>query len=62
MIGPNGAGKTTFLDVITGKTKPTEGQVVFKGTFVARERIMAGWVCVLKARGCLKAQRLRTWS
>ena len=31
MIGPNGAGKTTFLDVITGKTKPTEGQVVFKG-------------------------------
>jgi urea transport system ATP-binding protein len=31
VIGPNGAGKTTFLDVITGKTKPTEGQVVFKG-------------------------------
>jgi ABC-type uncharacterized transport system ATPase subunit len=25
IIGPNGAGKTTFLDVITGKTKPTEG-------------------------------------
>ncbi|HEY9300872.1 MAG TPA: urea ABC transporter ATP-binding protein UrtD [Phormidium sp.] len=31
VIGPNGAGKTTFLDVITGKTKPTEGQVYFKG-------------------------------
>jgi urea transport system ATP-binding protein len=31
VIGPNGAGKTTFLDVITGKTKPTEGQVLFKG-------------------------------
>jgi urea transport system ATP-binding protein len=31
IIGPNGAGKTTFLDVITGKTKPTEGQVRFKG-------------------------------
>jgi urea transport system ATP-binding protein len=31
IIGPNGAGKTTFLDIITGKTKPTEGQVYFKG-------------------------------
>ena len=31
VIGPNGAGKTTFLDVITGKVKPTKGQVVFKG-------------------------------
>jgi urea transport system ATP-binding protein len=31
VIGPNGAGKTTFLDIITGKTQPTEGQVLFKG-------------------------------
>ena len=31
VIGPNGAGKTTFLDVITGKVKPTKGQVIFKG-------------------------------
>lgn len=31
IIGPNGAGKTTFLDVITGKVQPTEGQVLFKG-------------------------------
>ena len=31
IIGPNGAGKTTFLDVITGKVNPTQGQVRFKG-------------------------------
>ncbi len=31
IIGPNGAGKTTCLDVITGKTKPTAGRVMFKG-------------------------------
>ncbi|NET51971.1 MAG: urea ABC transporter ATP-binding protein UrtD, partial [Merismopedia sp. SIO2A8] len=31
IIGPNGAGKTTFLDVITGKVRPTTGQAYFKG-------------------------------
>ncbi|MBD2161005.1 MAG: urea ABC transporter ATP-binding protein UrtD [Limnothrix sp.] len=31
VIGPNGAGKTTFLDTITGKVKPTQGDVLFKG-------------------------------
>jgi urea transport system ATP-binding protein len=27
IIGPNGAGKTTMMDVITGKTRPDEGEV-----------------------------------
>ena len=31
IIGPNGAGKTTMMDVITGKTRPDEGDVYFKG-------------------------------
>ncbi|OUT72151.1 MAG: urea ABC transporter ATP-binding protein UrtD [Synechococcus sp. TMED19] len=31
IIGPNGAGKTTFLDVITGKVKPTKGAVSLRG-------------------------------
>jgi urea transport system ATP-binding protein len=31
IIGPNGAGKTTFLDVITGKVRPTKGSVSFRG-------------------------------
>jgi len=30
IVGPNGAGKTTFMDVITGRTKPTQGTVIFK--------------------------------
>ncbi|MCB9100195.1 MAG: urea ABC transporter ATP-binding protein UrtD [Anaerolineales bacterium] len=30
-IGPNGAGKTTMLDIITGKTKPQAGEVLFDG-------------------------------
>lgn len=29
LIGPNGAGKTTLLDIICGKTRPSEGEVVF---------------------------------
>ena len=32
IIGPNGAGKTTMMDVITGKTRPDEGQVYFGQT------------------------------
>ncbi len=30
VIGPNGAGKTTMMDVITGKTRPDQGEVVFR--------------------------------
>jgi urea transport system ATP-binding protein len=30
VIGPNGAGKTTFLDLITGRTSPDEGSIVFE--------------------------------
>jgi len=29
VIGANGAGKTTMMDIITGKTKPDTGKVVF---------------------------------
>jgi urea transport system ATP-binding protein len=32
IIGPNGAGKTTMMDVITGKTRPNSGDVLFDGT------------------------------
>lgn len=29
VVGPNGAGKTTMLDIITGKTRPDTGRVVW---------------------------------
>jgi urea transport system ATP-binding protein len=33
IIGPNGAGKTTMMDIITGKTRPETGDVLFdRGT------------------------------
>lgn len=31
LIGPNGAGKTTLLDILTGKTRPSGGRVIFDG-------------------------------
>lgn len=32
IIGPNGAGKTTMMDVITGKLRPDEGEVLYDNT------------------------------
>jgi urea transport system ATP-binding protein len=29
IIGPNGAGKTTFMDIVTGKTRPDSGNVLW---------------------------------
>jgi urea transport system ATP-binding protein len=31
LIGPNGAGKTTLVDCVTGLTKPTGGEIRFRG-------------------------------
>ena len=33
IIGPNGAGKTTMMDVITGKTRPDAGAIIFNARY-----------------------------
>jgi urea transport system ATP-binding protein len=40
IIGPNGAGKTTLMDVITGKTRATEGGVFLQGVDLGK---LADW-------------------
>jgi urea transport system ATP-binding protein len=47
VIGPNGAGKTTMMDVITGKTRPDEGEAFFAGTIdllTHDEPEIASWI------------------
>jgi urea transport system ATP-binding protein len=35
LIGPNGAGKTSLVDVITGLTTPSAGEIIFDGQSMA---------------------------
>lgn len=44
LIGPNGAGKTTVFNLITGFLRPTEGDILFRGKNIVREKphVIAG--------------------
>lgn len=39
LIGPNGAGKTTTIDLVSGKRKPTSGQILYKGDDVTTRSV-----------------------
>ena len=32
LLGPNGAGKTTTVEMMEGVTKPTSGEIFYKGS------------------------------
>jgi len=36
IIGPNGAGKTSMVNCISGRYRPTEGKISFRGTDITR--------------------------
>jgi len=36
VIGPNGAGKTTLFNAITGRVRPSEGQILLRGQAIQR--------------------------
>ena len=38
VIGPNGAGKTSLVNCISGRYRPTEGRVLYKGGDITRRR------------------------
>jgi ABC-2 type transport system ATP-binding protein len=38
-LGPNGSGKSTTLKMITGLIEPSEGEILFDGVPIARNRI-----------------------
>ncbi|HMG41453.1 MAG TPA: branched-chain amino acid ABC transporter permease/ATP-binding protein [Acidimicrobiales bacterium] len=51
LIGPNGAGKTTMLDILTGFTRQTSGEVLVD------DRAIDGWTPERRARSGL----VRSW-
>jgi ABC-2 type transport system ATP-binding protein len=38
-LGPNGSGKSTTLKMITGLIEPSEGQILFRGEPIGKNRI-----------------------
>ncbi len=66
IIGPNGAGKTTMMDIITGKTRPDTGDVLFdQGTVdlttrTSRPSPSSASAASSRSRPCSRTTRSRT--
>ena len=56
IIGPNGAGKTTDINVITGFTQASEGQIRFNGAPITRKS--AAQICRLGISRTFQSVRL----
>jgi ABC-type branched-subunit amino acid transport system ATPase component len=41
LIGPNGAGKTTIFNLLSGRIRPDDGEVVLKGTVITGKSVHA---------------------
>ena len=58
VIGPNGAGKSTMMDIITGKTRPDAGRVVFGADTTSpvwtSRRSLAGYRPQVPETDCLR--------
>ena len=55
IIGPNGAGKTSILNCISGRYKPTEGQLFYRGQGYYRASIRT------RGQRLASAARSRIW-
>jgi branched-chain amino acid transport system ATP-binding protein len=41
IVGPNGSGKTTLFNIVSGFTRPTSGEVIYKGRVLSRMKPQA---------------------
>ena len=63
-LGPNGSGKSTTLKMIAGLIEPSEGQILFRGEPIGRNRIKyrQSFGYVPEERNCIHISRARSTS